>query len=375
MTMHTLFKARHGRGALDHVPSTSGEVVTTSSIGITPTTLSTGVIAKPMIEVRPTFDSGPLHTNQRECVPLTADPSMMGHRVVSPISSGLIIGEGAAIFTDMTETMLTTLDQQMALSTEAQKPEGSLANNIVTTGHLTGNDQVGESHARVQVTPGIKDIYPDLYLPVAENYKISDKFYGYLDSLSADNNPMILVELKGLSYQHGTSINAVDRVNGTMYGKFDVGYRIINEKATIIPQFKPTSLGDEYTIMQPTYVNTLPETTSMVTPIAMSTPMTQASQMPTIPIVSPDVRDILEPSLNEQTRAAYLERQMQNMSSVRLPSSMPSLEDGISVGPESLSKRIQSYCQEKKNKRKYEWEAHKLTLDGMKESKEKQYHQ
>ena len=37
-----------------------------------------------------------------------------------------IIGEGAAIFTDMTETMLTTLDQQMALSSEAQKPEGSL---------------------------------------------------------------------------------------------------------------------------------------------------------------------------------------------------------------------------------------------------------
>ena len=40
----TLFKAIHGRGALDHVPRTSGEVVTTSSIRITPTTLSTGMI-------------------------------------------------------------------------------------------------------------------------------------------------------------------------------------------------------------------------------------------------------------------------------------------------------------------------------------------
>ena len=103
------------------------------------------------------------------------------------------------MFMDMTETMLTALDQQMALSTEVQKPEGSLANNIVTPGHTTGNDQVRESHASVQVTAGIKDIYLDLYLPVAENYKISDKFYGYLDSLSADNNAMILVELKGLS--------------------------------------------------------------------------------------------------------------------------------------------------------------------------------
>ena len=74
------------------------------------------------------------------------------------------------------------------------------------------------------------------------------------------------------------------------------------------PQFKSSSLQDEYTIMQPTYVNTLPGTTSMVTAIVKSTPMTQASQMPTIPIVLPHVRDILEPSLNEQARAAYLER-------------------------------------------------------------------
>ena len=90
-----------------------------------------------------------------------------------------------------------------------------------------------------------------------------------------------------------------------------------NEKATVKPQFKPTSLEDEYTIMQPTDVNTLPGTTSMVTPLAKSTPMTQASQMPTIPIVSPHVRGILEPSSNEQARAAYSEREMQGMSSVR----------------------------------------------------------
>ena len=66
----TLFEARHGRGALDHVPRTRGEVITTSSLGITPTTLSTGVIANQMIEVRPTFNNGPPHTNQREYVPL-----------------------------------------------------------------------------------------------------------------------------------------------------------------------------------------------------------------------------------------------------------------------------------------------------------------
>ena len=45
-----------------------------------------------------------------------------------------------------------------------------------------------------------KESYPDLFLPVVENYRISDHFCGYLDSLSADNNPMVLVELKNLSY-------------------------------------------------------------------------------------------------------------------------------------------------------------------------------
>ena len=186
---------------------------------------------------------------------------------------------------------------------------------------------------------------------------------------------MVLVELKGLSYQYGTSIYAVDRVNGTMYSKFDMGYRMISEKATVKPQFRPTSLEDEYTVMQPTYVNTLPGTTSIDTPIAKSTPVTQPSQILSMPIVSPHIRDILEPSSSKQARAAYLERQMQNMNSVRVPSSMPSLEDGTLIEPESLSRRIHDYCQERRDNRKHEWETHKMTLNSIKEKKEKQYQQ
>ena len=108
-------------------------------------------------------------------------------------------------------------------------------------------------------------------MPVAENYRISDQFHGYSDSLSADNNPMVLVELKCLSYQYGTSIYAVDRVNGTIFGKFSVGYKIIPEKARVIPQFHQTLVEDEY---RPTYINTLPGTTDIVTPMAKSTPVT-----------------------------------------------------------------------------------------------------
>ena len=97
-----------------------------------------------------------------------------------------------------------------------------------------------------------------------------------------------------------------------MYGKFSVRYKIISEKATVIPQFQQTPLEDEY---KPTYVSTLPGTTDMVTPIAKSMPVTQASQMPVLPIVPSHERDILEPMSSEQARSAYLERQMQGMSS------------------------------------------------------------
>ena len=51
---------------------------------------------------------------------MTTDP--LKPRVVSP--SLEIIGEGAAIFTDMMETILNALDQQMAMSSDIQKLEG-----------------------------------------------------------------------------------------------------------------------------------------------------------------------------------------------------------------------------------------------------------
>ena len=82
-----------------------------------------------------------------------------------------------------------------------------------------------------------------------------------------------------------------------------------------------------------------------------------------------DGKDILEPLSNEQARAAYLERQIQGMSSVRLPLDMPSLED-MSNGSANLSRRMQAFCQEWKVKREYRWESLKLALETMKESKE-----
>ena len=144
-----------------------------------------------------------------------------------------------------------------------------------------------------------------------ENYRISNCFCGYSDSLSTDNSPMVLVELNNLSYRYGTSIYAVDRVNGIMYGKFSVGYRMIPERAMVIPQYQHTSVEDEY---EPVYENTVPGITNKVTPIAKSTPVTQASHIPVTQSIQE--RDIVEPMSSERARAAYLESQIQDMSSV-----------------------------------------------------------
>ena len=116
---------------------------------------------------------------------MTKDP--LEHRVVSPSSE--IIGEGAAIFTDMTETILNALDQQMAMSSDTQKSKDV----------SIGDNQMKETQGSIQVT---SERYPDLFLPVMENYRISDHFCDYSDSLSADNNPMVLVKLESLSYQY-----------------------------------------------------------------------------------------------------------------------------------------------------------------------------
>ena len=176
----TLFAASHGRGALDPVPRVSEYMIMMTSMRITPPVISAGLMVNPLEKVRPTCDIA--HSSQREQASIPKDP--LKHRVVSPSSE--IIGEGAAIFTDMTETILNVLDQQMAMTSDTQQLESlsSIDKQMKGTqgGNTTTSDQKGN--------------YPDLFLPIVENHRISDQFCRYLDSLSADNNPMVLVELK-----------------------------------------------------------------------------------------------------------------------------------------------------------------------------------
>ena len=281
----TLFAARHGRGALDPVPRVSEQMIMTTSLGIPPPITGPELI-NPMDRVMPAHDIA--YPSQREQVSLPNDA--LQPQVVSPSSE--IIGEGAAIFTDMTEIILNVLDKQVAMLPGTQQ----------TKGLSSSDNQIKGTQSKEPKTSIQKEGYPDLFLPVVENYRISDHLCGYSDSLSADNNPMVLVELNNLSYRYGISIYAVDRVNGAMYGKFSMGYKIIPEKATVIPQYQHTPVQVEY---GPTYENTLPGITDMATPIAKSTPVTLASHIPVI-LTMPE-RDIIEPVSSERARTAYLE--------------------------------------------------------------------
>ena len=81
----------------------------------------------------------------------------------------------------MMETILDVLDKQVAMSPGSQQQTEGLSSDD----NQTKVTQSGEPKTSIQ-----KEGYPDLFLPVMENYRISDHFHGYSDSLSTDNNPM-----------------------------------------------------------------------------------------------------------------------------------------------------------------------------------------
>ena len=165
-------------------------------------------------------------------------------------------------------------------------------------------------------------------------------------------------------------------MNGKIYHTFEGGYKLIGERAMLQPQYSlTTSLGSESITTQSLYMNTLPGTTSMGIPMAESTPAPQIGPTLFRPIPTPHVCDILEPSANEQARADYLERQIRNMSSVQLPSSVPPSGDDIPFENESVSRRIRDYCSRIEDHRRCEKDTHHVTLHSIKEYKVRQQQQ
>ena len=179
----TLFEARHGRGAIDSVTILGERVPATSPVVIPTLAMSMGMMGNIMTGARPkhTPDSEYQFPSQKGQVSVEREyQSPTEHKVISPVGAGHILGEGAAIFTDMTETMLAALDKQMALSGTVQKPEGSSLSKFLTSGQISSQSKIRSEEPRSMPVSTTKEEakYPDLYLPVAENYKISDKFVG-----------------------------------------------------------------------------------------------------------------------------------------------------------------------------------------------------
>ena len=161
----TLFAAKHGRGALDPVPNIAKmkDIVTTS--------ISTPMVGPALIDrvekSLSIYDDADLHEREQ-----------MRPSVTSPKPG--IIGEGAAVFTDMMETILDALDKQVIASPGSQQLP-------IEKPHKGDQESLDSS------TPGMglasynqKEAYPDLFLPIRENYRISDRFRGHAESLSVD---------------------------------------------------------------------------------------------------------------------------------------------------------------------------------------------
>ena len=88
---------------------------------ITPTSCSIGMFVKPRTKSVSSHGS------------LMPKGNANGERVV-PTSSHPIIGESAAMFTDMTDTMLKVLDRRMAATAQAQELDYTLAENAYAIG-------------------------------------------------------------------------------------------------------------------------------------------------------------------------------------------------------------------------------------------------
>ena len=118
----------------------------------------------------------------------------------------------------------------------------------------------------------------------------------------------------------------------------------------------------------PAYENTLPGITNVPTPITESTPVTQTSHIPITRIGIES--NIVQSISSEEARARYLEKQMKGIDSLRLPTNISSLEEEPFTSTD-LTKRINAFCKQQKEKRRKERESHKLFLGTLVQKKSK----
>ena len=116
-----MFEARHGKEAVNNnLMTTSGMVSTTFPIILHTQTESVSIRAMnkdPMTRQMSTYTPGGVQSlsSQPNQTPIGEEyQPQVGENAAPPVGVGHILGDGAAVFTDMTETMLTALDKQIA---------------------------------------------------------------------------------------------------------------------------------------------------------------------------------------------------------------------------------------------------------------------
>ena len=193
-----MFEARHGRGTIDNMTVANEKVSVTSPVMVPTPAITMGVTENLITEsVSKHIPSGvySLSNQQGQASAEEVYHFPAEHDVIPPVGVGHILGEGATIFTDMTETMLAALDKQMALPDTVQKSVSSSLNNFLVSGPISSQSEVRQDVPDINATqPNTSSIstqrpktipisstkgedkYPDLYLPVAENYRIGNKF-------------------------------------------------------------------------------------------------------------------------------------------------------------------------------------------------------
>ena len=128
--------------------------------------------------------------------------------------------------------------------------------------------------------------------------------------------------------------------------------------------YVPSSVTSPSLYSQPSYMNTVPRSTSMGIPVSESTPIPQMGPVLHRPMPAPRVRDIFEPIASEQARARYLDEQMKHMKS-RRPST-PSDRSRVSA---NLSREIQEYCSLWDDYSQDRKDTHQAMLESLEEQK------
>ena len=112
-----MFKARHGKGAIDNMTVTGEKISFTSPVIILTPAVCMSVTENPMPGTLSKHTPSGVYS-----LPSQQGQASVGesyhfsaqHDVIPPVGVGHILGEGATVFTDMTKTMLAALDKQMA---------------------------------------------------------------------------------------------------------------------------------------------------------------------------------------------------------------------------------------------------------------------